>query len=176
MAINHKLTNVIKGRTVKGTQNQDNKLLVNFDDGSTMSVKTGGNTNSAATGGKVANVWQAGTTLTLEFEGGGKWDIPTEEATACVMLRDKDHKWNMPISRMCLRNRILRTQHDCIPRPQDDWPPGPTDGSFIGTAITQAASLRGEMDMSGTPEAAGETGTAAVFVRSLLLPFSAATL
>src|SRR4051794_22847666 len=92
MSINHKLTNVIKGRTVQGTQNQDNKLLVQFNDGSTMSVKTAGNSNSAMTGGKVANVWQAGTTLTLEFEGGGKWDITTEEATSSVMLRDKDHK------------------------------------------------------------------------------------
>ena len=92
MAVNHKLTTVIKGRTVQGTQNQDNKLLVSFDDGSIMSVKTTGNTNRATTGGKVANVWQAGTTLTLEFESGAKWDIPTEEATSCVMVRDKDHK------------------------------------------------------------------------------------
>ena len=92
MTVNHKLTSVIKGRVVQGTQNQDNKLLISFNDGSIMTVKTAGNTNSAATGGKVANVWQAGTTLTLEFEGGVKWEIPTAEATSCVMLRDKDHK------------------------------------------------------------------------------------
>ncbi len=91
MASNHKLTGVLKGRIVTGTQNQDQKLQVHFTDGSIMTVKTSGSLNSAHTGGSVQAVRQQGTTLNLDMEDGSTWAITTAEATSCVMVRDKNH-------------------------------------------------------------------------------------
>jgi phage baseplate assembly protein gpV len=91
MASNHKLTGVLKGRTITGTQNQGDKLLVHFDDGSSMTVKTAGSTNSASTGGTVAAVRQQGSTLSLDMANGATWTITMAEATSSVMVRDKNH-------------------------------------------------------------------------------------
>jgi len=91
MASNHKLTAVIAGRTISGSSNADGKMIVNFTDGSTMTVKTAGNSNSASTGGTVKAVRQADTTLSLDFENGGTLEITTAEATSSVMVRDSSH-------------------------------------------------------------------------------------
>ena len=40
MASNHKLTGVIRGRTVKTAEQQGAVLSIGFDDGSTMTVQT----------------------------------------------------------------------------------------------------------------------------------------
>ena len=92
MASNHQLTGVLGGRTIGGTQNQGDVLIVRFTDGSVMTVKTAGSTNSASTGGIVKSVRQRDTTLSLDFEDGGTLDIPTAEATSSVMVRDIDNK------------------------------------------------------------------------------------
>ncbi len=162
MAPNHKLTSVIKGRTVVGTANADGKMTITFDDDSSMKIKTGDAsvsspsstriepmqpmepllpprdtkrsdvfrnlkwsetkaqsdaarqevespipslaapeaanetaatnrvaTNQATTGGTVKSVMQGETTMTLQFEDGSKMDVPLQEATSSVMLRDK---------------------------------------------------------------------------------------
>lgn len=47
--------------------------------------------NQAATGGTVKSVLQGDTTMTLQFEDGGKMDIPLAEASSSVMLRGKDN-------------------------------------------------------------------------------------
>ena len=91
MASNHKLTGTLAGRTISGSSNANGKMTVNFTDGSTMTVKTAGNSNSASTGGAVKAVRQEDTTLTLDFEGGSSLAITTAEATSCVMVRDKNH-------------------------------------------------------------------------------------
>jgi hypothetical protein len=90
MASNHKLTGVIKGRTVMGTQNQGGTLLVHFQDGSSMTVKTAGSANNAATGGTVAAVRQQGTTLDIDMESGSTWNITMAEPTSSVMVRDQN--------------------------------------------------------------------------------------
>lgn len=92
MAANHKLTNLIAGRVIAGTANADGKLTINFSDDSHMSVKTAGNTNSAATGGTVAKVRQDSNNLYLDMEGGATLTIPTTEATSSVMVRDKTNR------------------------------------------------------------------------------------
>lgn len=71
MTSNHKLTGLLKGRTITGTGNSGNVLTVLCDDGSKIIVQTSGSTNSAATGGTIAAVRQQGTRLDLDFEGGG---------------------------------------------------------------------------------------------------------
>lgn len=90
MASNHKLTSLIKGRTIAGTSNQGATLTIVFDDGSQMTVQTTGSSNSAATGGKIHAVRQQGTELDLDFEGGGTLAIPLAEETSSVMMRDKN--------------------------------------------------------------------------------------
>jgi hypothetical protein len=79
----HKLTGVLKGRTITSTQSQGDKLRIGFDDGSTMTVRTGG---------KVKSVRQEGTTLNLGFGEGSTLEIQTAEPTASVMVRDKNHQ------------------------------------------------------------------------------------
>jgi hypothetical protein len=92
MAANHKLTGVLKGRTITGTQSAGDELRISFNDGSTMTVQTGGSASSASTGGAVKAVRQQDNRLHLDFEDGGAWEIQTAEPTASVMVRDKDHK------------------------------------------------------------------------------------
>ena len=89
MTSNHKLTGVLKGRTISGTANQGDVLTIHFTDGSSMAVQTAGSSNSASSGGTVQAVRQQGTTLELAFEGGGTLDIPLAEETSSVMVRDK---------------------------------------------------------------------------------------
>jgi hypothetical protein len=91
MTNNHKLTAVLKGRTIMGTQHQDHRLILAFHDGSTMTVKTAGSTTSPATGGAVEKVRQQGTQLALDFEDGSTMLIQMAEATSSVMVRAKDH-------------------------------------------------------------------------------------
>jgi hypothetical protein len=91
MTSNHQLTAVLHGRTVTGTHHQDHRLIVAFDDGSTMTVHTAGSTTSAATGGTIAKVRQQGTELALDCEDGSTMQIPLAEATSSVMVRAKDH-------------------------------------------------------------------------------------
>ena len=91
MASNHKLTGVIKGRTIARTSNADGTLTIGFTDGSTMTVKTAGNSNSAATGGTVKAVRQADTSLNLDIEDGSTFTVTMAGAASSVMLRDQDH-------------------------------------------------------------------------------------
>ena len=90
MTSNHKLTNLIKGRPLAGTSNQNDVLTVTFTDGSRMTVQTAGSSNSASTGGTIKAVQQQGTTLRLEMEDGSTLDIQTAEETSSVMVRDKN--------------------------------------------------------------------------------------
>ena len=91
MTSNHKLTAVLKGRTITGTHHQDHRLILAFHDGSTMTVHTSGSTTSAATGGTIAKVRQQETQLALDCEDGTTLLIPLAEATSSVMVRDQHH-------------------------------------------------------------------------------------
>ena len=91
MASNHKLTAVLQGRRINGTRNAGDQLTIQFEDGSTMTVRTAGSTNSASTGGAIKAVRQAGTTLDLDFDNGNTLAVPLAEETSCVMVRDKNH-------------------------------------------------------------------------------------
>jgi hypothetical protein len=91
MASNHKLTSVLKGRTVTGIQSQGNQLRIGFDNGSTRTVQTRGSMSGATTDGTIKAVRLQGTTLNPDFEGGGSLEIQTAGPTASVMVRDKVH-------------------------------------------------------------------------------------
>ncbi len=91
MTSNHKLTTLIKGRTISGTANAGDVLTITFSDGSQMTVQTQGASNRAATGGTIKAVQQAGTTLALLCEDGSTQTIETAEETSSLMVRGKDH-------------------------------------------------------------------------------------
>jgi hypothetical protein len=90
MARNQKLTSVIAGRTITGTEADGDALKIHFDDGSAMTVRTPGPAKTTPTNGKVKAVRQKGTTLNLELEDGSTVAIATAEETSSVMLRDKN--------------------------------------------------------------------------------------
>ena len=89
MAANHRLTALIRGRTITGMQSSGDTAVITFADGSTMTVKVSGSPHTAAAGGTIAGVRQAGTELDLDFEDGTTLTIQLAEATSSVMVRDK---------------------------------------------------------------------------------------
>ncbi len=92
MASNHKLTALLKGRTLAGTSQSGGVATLTFTDGSVMTVQTApSSSNSAATGGTVKAVRQQDTRLDLDFEDGSTLELTTAEATSSVMVRDKNH-------------------------------------------------------------------------------------
>jgi hypothetical protein len=92
MPSNHKLTTLLKGRTLAGTQQSGGTMILTFTDGSIMTVQTApSGSNSASTGGTVKAVQQQDTCLDLDFEDGSTLEITTAEATSSVMVRDKNH-------------------------------------------------------------------------------------
>lgn len=90
MASNHKLTGVIKGRTIIGTGSDGKQMKISFDDGSTMTIQTApSNSASGRTGGKIKAIRQQDTRLDFDLEDGSTLEFTTAEATSSVMLRDK---------------------------------------------------------------------------------------
>ena len=95
ISTNHKLSDFLKGRAINGSSDSGGQKSIQFDDGSTLTVKVAAsNSNSASTGGKIAKVRQSfdPPTLHLDMEGGGSMDIPLAEATYSVTLRSEDGK------------------------------------------------------------------------------------
>ena len=92
MIANHKLTDVIAGRTVQSTAQADGKLTITFEDGSTMTVLTQGNENTASTGKPIKSVRQEGVTLAIVFDDEHIWEVPLADETASVMVRTADRK------------------------------------------------------------------------------------
>ena len=93
MAMNNKLTGVIRGRAIQDVASVDGTLTILFDDGSTMTVQTADGPVPNLGSGKVKSVWQEGTTLTFGFEDGTKCAVEMEEETSSVMLRDRDQSF-----------------------------------------------------------------------------------
>ena len=89
MAANNKLTKILKGRTVQNVSVGDNRLTVEFHDGSKLSVKIGdGETSGTPVGLTVKGVRQKDTSLNLDFTDGSVQTVPLAEETSSVMLRD----------------------------------------------------------------------------------------
>jgi len=89
VSLNHQLTKVIGGRTVTGVVQTDAQSVVQFDDGSRMTVKT---TLSPTLGplGKVTRVRQQHTTLNVDLDNDSTLQFTTVEPMASVMVRDKN--------------------------------------------------------------------------------------
>ena len=91
MARNRKLTRLIAGRTVTGLTAEASRAVLSFDDGSAMTVLLGAPAPPAPALGRIRAVRQSDTTLQLDFDGLPTVVLTTAEATASVMLRDRNH-------------------------------------------------------------------------------------
>jgi hypothetical protein len=115
MAANHKLTGILRARTATRLDRSAGTAIVQFDDGSVMTVQTSDDTSAVpsqvsgdagrpgqaaapATAestpeplGRVRAVRQDGTTLTLDFDTGPSLILRTAEATSSVVVRARDH-------------------------------------------------------------------------------------
>jgi hypothetical protein len=72
MPRNQKLTRVIGGRTAQQATAEPGKLVIRFDDQSTMTVRTAGPTEVFPPGGKIKAIQEDGAEFTLQFEDAGQ--------------------------------------------------------------------------------------------------------
>jgi hypothetical protein len=87
MGLNQKLTRLIAGRLVTGADTDAAQCVVHFGDGSKMTVKVAAPPVSVDSRGTVTRVWQAGTALDVDLDGGATISFTTPEPMASVMVR-----------------------------------------------------------------------------------------
>jgi hypothetical protein len=88
MPRNQKLTKLIKGRSVRRATNDPTRLIVVFDDGSTMTVKTATIAPAIAPGIKVRAILENGLECILQFEDGASVTLQLADPGASVTVRD----------------------------------------------------------------------------------------
>jgi len=91
MPRNHKLTAVVAGRCVRSTTCGPAKLVIVFDDRSTMTVKTAGSAATISTGAKVRTVLEDGDQCTLQFEDGSSVTLKLANPGSSVAVRDRSN-------------------------------------------------------------------------------------
>ena len=91
MPRNQKLTAVISGRTVQSATGEPGRLVVMFNDHSTMTVKTTGLAATISTGSRIKAVLENGDECTLQFEGGSSITLRVADPGASVTVRARDN-------------------------------------------------------------------------------------
>ena len=91
MPRNQKLTAVIKGRAVQSTTREAGKLVIVFDDRSTMTVKTAEIAAAISPGVKIKAVLESGHECALQFEDGSSITLQTIDPGASVAVRDRNN-------------------------------------------------------------------------------------
>jgi hypothetical protein len=89
MPRNQKLTRVVGGRTVQRATAEAGKLVIRFDDESTMQVKTPGVADIFPPGSKVKAVHEDGVNFSLQSEEGPTVKLQLADPGASVAVRDK---------------------------------------------------------------------------------------
>jgi len=88
---NQKLTNVIKGRIVRSATVEHERLVVVFDDRSTMTVKTApGLAAAISAGAKVKAVMEDADECILQFEDGASVTLKLANPGASVAVRARN--------------------------------------------------------------------------------------
>jgi hypothetical protein len=90
MPRNQKLTKVIAGRRMKAATVEPGGVLVLFDDGSNMKIKTSGPA-TLPPGGKVKSVHEAKAEFKIEFEDGSSATLCLADPGSSVAVRDKNN-------------------------------------------------------------------------------------
>jgi hypothetical protein len=92
MARKQKLTRVIGGRTVQRATAEVGKLVIRFDDQSTMQVKSAGITGMFPPGGTIKAVQEDGASFTLQLEDHSTIRVELADPGASVAVRDKNNE------------------------------------------------------------------------------------
>jgi hypothetical protein len=92
MPRNYKLTNVIGERTVQRATAEPGKLSIQFDDESTMNVKTARIADVFPPGGKVKAIQEDGPEFRLQFEDDSTVTFQLADPGSSVAVRDKDNR------------------------------------------------------------------------------------
>jgi len=91
MPRNQKLTGVIKGRAVQSTTREAGRLVIVFDDRSTMTVKTAEIAAAISPGVKIKAVLESGHECALQFEDGSSITLQMIDPGASVAVRDRNN-------------------------------------------------------------------------------------
>jgi|SRR6516162_1636230 len=92
MRRNQKLTNVIRGRTVQRATAEPGKLVIKFNDQSTMQVETAGIANIFPPGGEIKAIQEYGAQFALQFEDGRAVTLQLADPGASVAVRDNNNQ------------------------------------------------------------------------------------
>jgi hypothetical protein len=91
VAVNHKLTNVVKARVVQDFQLNAPDLLVTFVDGSTMNIKiVESNSPPLREGVRIRQVSEDRATIVIECEDDSVFDVTIVDPGNSVSVRDKN--------------------------------------------------------------------------------------
>ena len=91
MAVNHKLTNVVKDRVVQDFQLNAPELLIRFVDGSTMTIKiVESNSPPLHEGARIRQISEDRATIAIECEDESAFDVTIVEPGNSVIVRDKN--------------------------------------------------------------------------------------
>jgi CTP-dependent riboflavin kinase len=93
MAVNQKLTNVIKGRVVQNFQLNPSEVLFSFADGSTMKVKiVGSDSQQLPQGARIRQVSEDHAKLVIQCEDDGTIEVTLADPGSSVAVRDKTYQ------------------------------------------------------------------------------------
>jgi hypothetical protein len=91
MAVNHKLTNVVKDRVVQDFQLNAPDLLITFVDGSTMNIKiVESNSPPLHEGVRIRKISEDQAKLLIECKDESSLDVTLVDPGNSVSVRDKD--------------------------------------------------------------------------------------
>ena len=91
MAVNHKLTNVVKDRVVQDFQLNAPDLLISFVDGSTMTIKiVESNSPPLHEGARIRQISEDQAKLLFECEDDSTLDVTIVDPGNSVIVRDKN--------------------------------------------------------------------------------------
>jgi hypothetical protein len=93
MAVNHKLTHVVKDRVVQNFQLNASELLISFADGSTMKVKiVESNSPPLREGARIRQISEDQAKLFIECEDDSTIDVTLANPGSSVAVRDKTYQ------------------------------------------------------------------------------------
>ena len=93
MPVNHKLTRAIKDRVVQNFQLNASILLINFDDGSKLTVTIEEcNSPPLQEGARIRQISEDQTKLLFECEDDSTLDVTIVEPGNSVIIRDKNNQ------------------------------------------------------------------------------------
>jgi hypothetical protein len=93
MAVNHKLTHVVRDRLVQSFQLNASELLIGFVDGSAMKVKIAeSNSPPLREGARIRQVDENQAKLVIECEDHSTMDLTVTNPGSSVSVRDKNNQ------------------------------------------------------------------------------------